>query len=57
MAFPGQIYYTVREAIFYSTGDNGVLAIFEDENGKLWWFLNGKPSITIASPKKTKSNL
>jgi hypothetical protein len=57
MAFPGQIYKTVREAVFYSTGDNGVLAIFEDENGKLWWFLNGKPSITIASPKKTESNL
>lgn len=54
MAFPGQIYKTVKEAIIFSSGENGIIAIFEDENGKKTFFLNGKPSMTIASPKLLK---
>jgi hypothetical protein len=53
MAFlENSTYSTIKEAIFYSTGNNGIIAVYEAPDGKLVYFLNGKPSITIQAPKK-----
>ena len=58
MAHPGgKIYYTIKEAIKYSSGEFGLIATYEDANGKLYYFINGKPTMSIESPKKTESNL
>ena len=40
----GHIFTDIKEAIKYSTGDFGLISIFEDKNGKLHYFLNGKPT-------------
>ena len=45
----GEVYTTVKEAIKYSSGDYGLIATFEDAEGNLYWFVNGKP---VATSKK-----
>jgi len=40
-------YKTIKEAIFHSTPDNGIMAVYVDENNLEWWFVLGKPSIKI----------
>ena len=53
----GQIYNSIKEAIKYSTGDYGLISTYQDAKGKLWYFLNGKPVVSIEAPKKEESNL
>jgi hypothetical protein len=45
----GEVYTTVKEAIEKSTGDGGLIATFQDTEGNLYWFVNGKP---VATSKK-----
>jgi hypothetical protein len=53
MAFlENSTYDTIKEAIFYSTGDNGVIAVYKDKNNRLTYFINGIPKISISAPKK-----
>ncbi len=51
-ALGGTVYKTIKEAIKYSSGEFGLIATYEDANGKLFYFLNGKPVVSIAAPKK-----
>jgi len=39
------IYKTIKDAIFHSTPDNGIMACYEDADGKETWFVLGRPSI------------
>jgi hypothetical protein len=48
----GQTYNTIKDAIKFSTGEFGLIATYEDAEGKLWYFINGKPTMSITSPKK-----
>ena len=48
----GQIYTSIKEAITFSSGDFGVISTFQDADLKLWYFVNGKPIISIKAPKK-----
>jgi hypothetical protein len=58
MAHPGgKIYYTIKEAIKYSSGEFGLIATYEDANGILYYFINGKAVMKFDKPKKTESNL
>lgn len=43
----GTVYKTIKEAIKYSSGEFGLIATYEDANGKLFYFLNGKPVVSI----------
>jgi hypothetical protein len=53
MAFlENNTYNTIKEAVFYSTGNNGLIAVYQSPDGKLVYFINGRPSITIQAPKK-----
>jgi ribonucleotide monophosphatase NagD (HAD superfamily) len=38
---------TIKEAVFYSTPDNGIMAVYEAADGTETWFVLGKPSIKI----------
>jgi len=53
----GQIYDSIKDAIKYSSGDYGLIATYQDADLKLWYFVNGKPIISIKAPKKEESNL
>ena len=48
----GQIYTTIKDAIKNSSGEFGVISTYQDADGKLWYFINGKPTMSIAAPKK-----
>jgi hypothetical protein len=53
MAHPGgKIYYTIKEAIKYSTGEFGCISVYENADGKLYYFVNGIVMMTINAPKK-----
>ena len=52
MHLGGEIYTSIKEAIKMSTEPFGLIATYQDENGKLWWFINGRPVMSIAGPKK-----
>lgn len=45
-------YSTIKEAIFYSSGNNGLIAIYKAPNGQLTYFINGKPALNILTSKK-----
>ena len=48
MAFlENSTYDTIKKAIFYSTGDNGLIAVYKDKNNRLTYFINGKPYLTF----------
>ena len=53
----GTTYKTIKEAIKYSTGEFGCIAVYENPNGKLYYFINGLCKATIEAPKKTENNL
>jgi hypothetical protein len=53
----GQIYDSIKDAVKYSSGEFGLIATYKDANGKLFYFINGKPVVSIEAPTKTKSNL
>jgi hypothetical protein len=38
-------YNTIKEAIYFSTGSNGLIAVYKDKEGNLIYFINGKPSM------------
>ncbi len=44
-----KVYNTIKEAIYHSTPDNGLLAIYKDAEGTEYWFVNGKPSVKITA--------
>ena len=49
----GQVYDTIKDAVKYSSGDWGVIATYQDAlTGKLFYFINGRPVMSIAGPKK-----
>ena len=48
----GQIYTSIKEAIRFSSGEFGLIATYQDADLKLWYFVNGKPIISIKAPKK-----
>ncbi|MGO4819515.1 hypothetical protein [Flavobacterium sp. W22_SRS_FP1] len=48
----GQIYDSIKDAVKYSSGEFGLIATYKDANGKLFYFINGKPVISIKAPKK-----
>ena len=48
----GQVYTSIKEAVKYSSGDFGCIATYQDANLKLWYFVNGKPIVSIEAPKK-----
>ena len=48
----GQVYDTIKDAVKYSSGDWGVIATYQDAAGKLFYFINGRPVMSIAGPKK-----
>jgi hypothetical protein len=53
MAFlENSTYSTIKEAIKYSTGDYGLIAVYQAPDGKLTYFINGVPSMCIEAPKK-----
>lgn len=53
MAFlENNTYSTIKECVFYSTGNNGVIAVYSAPDGKLTYFINGVPTMSIAAPKK-----
>ena len=42
MAFlENSTYSTIKESVFYSTGDNGLIAVYKDAEGSLTYFING----------------
>lgn len=43
---------TIKEAILYSTGNNGLISSWQDANGKTYYFINGLLKATIDAPKK-----
>jgi hypothetical protein len=45
MGFDLKTYKTIKEAIWQSTPDNGLLSVYVDKDGKETWFVLGKPSI------------
>jgi hypothetical protein len=47
MPFNKPVYKTIKEAIFHSTPDNGIMAVYEAADGTEIWFVLGKPSIKI----------
>ena len=52
MAFlENSTYSTIKEAIFYSTGANGLIAIFKDKNNRETYFINGKPYLSFGKKK------
>jgi hypothetical protein len=52
MAFlENSTYNTIKEAIFYSTGNNGLIAVYKDAKGSLTYFINGKPTMKFNSKK------
>jgi hypothetical protein len=53
MAFlENSTYSTIIESIFYCTGNNGLIAVYEAPDGKLVYFINGIPTMSIEAPKK-----
>ena len=48
----GQIYTSIKEAVKYSSGEFGLIATYQDADGKLFFFINGRPTISIEAPKK-----
>jgi len=38
---------TIKEAVWNSTPDNGLLSVYIDAEGKETWFVLGKPSIIL----------
>lgn len=48
----GEIYTTIKEAIKYSSGEFGLIATYQDADGKLFYFVNGKPIVSIKAEKK-----
>jgi hypothetical protein len=48
----GQIYTTIKEAVKFSSGDFGLISCYQDVNGKLFYFVNGIPVVSIDAPKK-----
>lgn len=48
----GTIYKTIKEAVRYSSGEFGLIACYEDAEKKLYYFINGKPVVSIKAPKK-----
>lgn len=48
----GEIYTTIKEAIKYSSGEFGLIATYQDADGKLFYFVNGKPIVSIKASKK-----
>lgn len=53
MAFlESSTYSTIKEAVFYSTGNNGLIAVYQAPDGKLTYFINGVPTMCIEAPKK-----
>ena len=48
----GQIYTTIKESIKMSTEPFGLIATYQDATGKLFYFISGRPVMSIASPKK-----
>jgi hypothetical protein len=48
----GLIYTSVREAIIMSTDPNGLISTYQAPDGTLFWFINGRPTMTISAPKK-----
>jgi len=52
MFLENSTYSTIKEAVFYSTGSNGVIAVYQAPDGKLTYFVNGIPSMCIEAPKK-----
>lgn len=58
MAHPGgKIYFSIKEAIKYSTGEYGLISTYEGPDGKLYYFINGLCKMTIKAPKRNESNL
>ena len=53
----GEICLTIKDAIKKSTGSGGLISTYQDSTGKLFYFLNGRPCITIKAPKKEESSL
>ena len=53
MAFlENSTYSTIKEAIFYSTGDNGVLSVYVNpKTNKEVYFVNGKPFLSFGKKK------
>ena len=46
MAFlENSTYSTIKESIFYSTGNNGLIAVYKDAEGNLTYFINGRPAM------------
>ena len=43
---------TIKDAIIQSTGDNGILSMYEATDGKLYFFVNGAPAMPIKKPNK-----
>ena len=56
MAFDLKTYKTIKEAIWHSTPDKGIMACYEDTEGKQVWFVLGRPSI-IFKKQFNKHNL
>lgn len=48
----GQIYTSIKEAIKFSSGEFGLIATYQDADGKLFYFVNGKPIVSIKAEKK-----
>tara|TARA_R110000782_G_scaffold41855_2_gene95614 strand:+ start:629 stop:793 length:165 start_codon:yes stop_codon:yes gene_type:complete len=46
------VYFTIKDAIIQSTHPFGLIATYQDKNGVLYWFVNGRPSMSIGKPKK-----
>jgi len=44
--FENTRFYTIKEAVKYSTGSYGVIAVYIDKKGKEYFFINGKPSLS-----------
>lgn len=41
--FENNRYYTIKEAVKYSTGEYGLIAVYINKQGKETYFINGKP--------------
>ena len=48
----GEVYTTIKESIKMSSQPYGLIATYLAPDGAYHYFINGKPVVSIASPKK-----
>jgi hypothetical protein len=44
--FKNSRFYSIKEAVKYSTGEFGVIAVYIDKQGKEYFFINGRPAMS-----------